>query len=164
MTTWFFKMSFSVLVLTAFGLLIPQIVFCQTEKLGIVKYTPPKNWTKTEKENIVAFSEVKQTDSFCIITLYGATPGTGDAKKDFKREWDNLVVKTLNAQANPETEAVPENGWTTIAGGAPIDFNGSKAFAFLTVFSGSGRGLVAKTSKAAPVGNSASRKTSVPLR
>src|SRR5215207_2845480 len=85
--------------------LIPQTVFCQTEKLGIVRYTPPKGWDKTAKENVVAFSEIDQTTgSFCIITLYGATPGTGKPETDFKREWDNLVVKPLKAEANPETQ------------------------------------------------------------
>lgn len=76
---YFYKLSFSLFVLTVVGLSMPQKVFCQTEKLGTVSYTPPKDWTKTMKENIVAFSEFNQaTGRFCVITLYGATPGTGN--------------------------------------------------------------------------------------
>ncbi|MEO7673028.1 MAG: hypothetical protein ABIU09_03000 [Pyrinomonadaceae bacterium] len=118
-----------------------QVVVCQTEKLGIVKYTPVKGWTKTANvENVVAFSEVNQTTGrFCIITLYGATPGTGTPQSDFTREWNNLVVKTLAAESNPKTETQAADGWTAVAGGAAVDFQGSKAIAFLTVFSGSGK-------------------------
>ena len=90
------RIILSLFVTLMFCLFIPQTVFCQTEKLGIVQYTPPKGWAKTPKENIVAFSEINETTGkFCIITLYGATPGTGNAQSDFKREWNNLVVKTM---------------------------------------------------------------------
>ena len=37
----------------AFCLFMPQTTFCQTEKLDIVEYTPPKGWTKTPKEGAV---------------------------------------------------------------------------------------------------------------
>src|SRR5215207_3625941 len=122
-------------------LLIPQTALCQTEMLGNVSYTPPKDWTKTTRENVVAFSQINQTTGvFCIITLFGATPGTGKPESDFKREWDNLVVKTLNAEPNPktETEAAGE-GWTATAGGASVEFQGGKSLAFLTVISGGGK-------------------------
>jgi len=115
---------------------ISQAVAAQTEKLGIVKYTPPKGWTKTVKENIVVFSQTNQsTGGYCIITLYGATPGTGNPQKDFAREWNNLVVKPFGAEANPKTETEAADGWTGIAGGSGIEFQGSKSAAFLTVFS-----------------------------
>lgn len=122
------------------GLFIPNTAFSQTEKLGIVKYTPPQGMTKTLKENVVAFSEINQTTGkFCIITLYGATPGTGNSTSDFTREWDNLVIKTLKAQANPNTETTTSAGWTIIAGGAETNSEIGKAAAFLTVISGFGK-------------------------
>jgi hypothetical protein len=121
--------------------LIPPAALGQTEKLGIVKYTPPKGWTKTAKvENVVAFSELNQTTGvFCIITLYGATPGTANPQSDFTREWNNLVVKTLAAPANPKTETQTAEGWTVTAGAAPVEIEGSQSFALLTVFSGFGK-------------------------
>ncbi len=123
-----------------FGLFIPQRVFGQTEKLGIVQYTPPKAMTKTLKENVVAFSEIDQTSGkFCLITLYGATPGTGNPTSDFTREWKNLVVETFKTIENPQTETTTSDGWTIIAGGAETDSEVGKAAAFLTVISGSGK-------------------------
>jgi hypothetical protein len=117
-------------------LCVPQMAFSQTEKLGIVRYTPPKGWTKTPKDNVVAWSNLNQTTGgFCIITIYGATPGAGNPQNDFTREWDNLVVKPLQAEANPKTETQLADGWTVIAGGAAVAFQGSKSVAFLTVFS-----------------------------
>lgn len=131
---------FAVLWLTAFGLLIPPTVFCQTGKLGIVSYTLPKGMTKTAKENVVAFSEINQTTGgFCIITLYGATAGGGNPNTDFTNEWNNLVVKSFKAEANPKTEAQSADGWTMTAGAAAVDVEGNKSVVILTVFSNGGK-------------------------
>jgi hypothetical protein len=131
------------LVLFAFFIccfLFPKTGFCQTEKLGIVSYTPPKWMTKTFKGNVVAFSELNRTTGgFCIITLYGATQSSGDPQSDFTREWDNLVIKPLKAEANPKTETQLADGWTIIAGGAETNSEVGKAAAFLTVISGRGK-------------------------
>ncbi len=116
---------------------VPQTVFSQTEKLGIIQYTPPRGWNKTPNEHVVAFSKLDQTTGgFCIITIYSATPGVGNPQNDFTNEWNKLVVKPLQVEANPETETRSADGWTVIAGGAAVVFQGSKAVAFLTVFSG----------------------------
>lgn len=121
-------------------LFAPLSVLSQTEKLGVVQYTAPKGWTKTQKENVVTFSEVNQNSGrFCFITLYGATPSVGTPQNDFTKEWNNLVVKPWSAEANPKTEMEKVDGWTAIAGGAAIDFQGNKAFAFLSVLSGFGK-------------------------
>jgi len=120
---------------------IPQTAFGQTEKLGIVNYTPPPGWNKTQtQQNVIAFSILNQTTSgVCIITLYGAAPGTGNPQSDFTKEWNNLVVQTMKAEANPKTETELADGWTEIAGGAAVEIQGSKALAYLTVFSGFGK-------------------------
>ncbi len=120
------------------GLSAPLTVLGQTEKLGIVKYTPPPGSTKTAKENVVAFSELNQTTGkYCIITLYGATPGTGSPQGDFKREWNNLVVKTMKSEANPKTEVQKDGEWTAVSGGSEVDSSElGKAVGFLTVISG----------------------------
>ncbi len=124
-----------------FGFLIPNATFGQAEKLGSVSYSAPKGWTKTAKvENVLAFSTLNEaTGSFCIITLYGATPGTGNASSDFTREWKKLAVDVLSAPLGPQTETQMEDGWTATAGGSAVEFNGVKAVAFLTVFSGYGK-------------------------
>ncbi|MGI9064783.1 MAG: hypothetical protein ACR2HX_00020 [Pyrinomonadaceae bacterium] len=131
---------FTLFALTAVVLFIPQSAICQTEKLGIVQYTPPKGMNKTPKENVVAFSELNQTTgTFCIITLYGATPGTGNPTGDFTREWNNLVVKTMKAEAHPKTDEQKGDGWTAISGGSEVESEVGKAVGFLTVISGFGK-------------------------
>lgn len=119
----------------------PQTTFAQTEKLGIVKYTPPPGWTKTQKQaNVIAFSMLNQTTGhFGIITLYGAAPSAGSPQSDFTKEWNSLVVQNMKPDASPETTTVSEGGWTAIGGGGPVEFSGTKAGAFLTIISGFGK-------------------------
>lgn len=115
-------------------------VVAQKESLGAVKYTPPKGWTKTEKENVVTFSEINQAaGTFCLITLYGATASSGSPQTDFTGAWNNHVVKPWGAEANPETATENAEGWTMIGAGSGIDFQGNKALAFLNVVSGFGK-------------------------
>lgn len=124
------------------SLLISQVAVAQTEHLGAVKYTPPKGWTKTQQQNAVTFSEINQVSGkFCLITLYGATASTGTSESDFAGAWKNLVTKKWSAEANPQTETQKADGWTAIAGGSAIDFQGDKAFAFLSVLSGFGKAI-----------------------
>ncbi len=121
-------------------LFAPSTAFCQTEKLGIVRYTAPQGMAKTPKENVVAFSELNQTTGkYCIITLYGATPGTGNPTSDFAREWKNLVVNNMKAEANPTTDTQTRDGWTAISGGGEVETEVGKAVGFLSVISGFGK-------------------------
>jgi hypothetical protein len=112
----------------------------QTEKLGVVQYTPVGGWAKTSKPNIVAFSESDPaTGKFCVISLFGATPGAGSPQRDFAREWNNLVVTTFKVGANPKTETASAEGWTVVGGGSEVAAGGGKAVAVLTVISGFGK-------------------------
>src|SRR5205085_6507164 len=113
---------------------------CQTEKLDIVEYTPPKGWTKTPKEGAVTYSQVNQSKTgLCVITVYASTVSAGSPPKDFTRAWNELVVKPFKAEANPKTEMQSSDGWQAIVGGAAIEEQGTKAYAILTVFSGFGK-------------------------
>lgn len=143
MTKYFSRFVFCLFCLITFFSFAPQIAFGQAEKLGIVKYTPPPGWTKTQTQpNVIAFSKMNQTTgAFCIITVYGATPGTGSPKSDFTRDWNKLVVQTMKAEANPETESEAADGWTAIGGGGAVEIENSKGIAFLTVISGFGQAV-----------------------
>lgn len=135
-----YKVICALLVAHLVCLWVPLTAFGQTERFGIVHYTPPRGWTKNTNDNVVALSTRNQaTGNFCIITVYGATPSTGNPQKDFAREWNHWVVKPLQAEANPKTDTQSAEGWTIVAGGASIEFQGTKAFALLTVFSGFGK-------------------------
>jgi hypothetical protein len=125
---------------TIFLLFGSEPVNAQTEKLGEIKYTPPTGWTKSAKEHAVVFSDIDPAEGqFCFITLYAAGVSEGTPQKDFTREWKIRVVDPWGGEANPKTVTEPDNGWTAIAGGTQIDFQGNKAFAFLTVLSGFGK-------------------------
>ncbi len=139
----FYRLSVCWWSLTLIFAFAAQTAFAQTEKLGIVKYTSPAGWNKTQTQpNVIAFSTRNQaTGAFCIITLYGATPGTGNPKSDFKREWNSLVVQTMKAEASPETASEAADGWTGIGGGGAVEFGGARAIAFLTVISGFGQAV-----------------------
>lgn len=121
-------------------LFIPNIVFGQTENLGVINYTPPKGWNKTAKENVVGFSDYNQTTGkFCILTLYGANTGSGNPNSDFTKEWNYLVVGNMKAEANPQTDIQTEDGWTAISGGGQVETEAGNALGFLTVISGFGK-------------------------
>jgi hypothetical protein len=139
----FYRSSLRLWSLTLVFLFIPQMAFGQAEKLGIVKYTPPPGWNKTQKQaNVIAFSTLNQTTgAFCIITLYGVTPGTGNPQQDFTKEWNTLVVQNMKAEARPQTESDSADGWTAIGGGGAVEVGDTKALAFLTVISGFGQSV-----------------------
>ncbi len=136
-----FKLILSLFVAAIFYSCAAPTVSCQAEKLGIVSYAAPKGWAKTPKENVVGFSEINQeTGGFCIITLYGATDGTGNPARDFTREWKRLVFSNLKVEANPTTETQIDGEWTMTAGAAAAEMDGGgKDLAFLSVFSGDGK-------------------------
>lgn len=136
------KIMLSVFVGLFVSLFISRAALAQTEKLGLVQYTPPKGWTKSAKEHAVVFSEINQTAGrFCFITLYSAGTTTGDPKSDFASEWNARVVQPWGGEANPKTETIADDGWTGTTAAAPIDLNGNKAIALLTVISGFGKSV-----------------------
>ena len=98
-------------------LIVPQVMFCQTETFDVIQYTPPKGWTKTQKEGVMIFSDTnKTTNGFCILTVYASTPSAGSPQKDFANEWNELIVKPFKAEANPKTETQTDDGWTSVSG------------------------------------------------
>ena len=52
------KLILSLFVGQILILFAAQIIIAQTEKLGIVNYTPPKGMARTPKENIVGYSQI----------------------------------------------------------------------------------------------------------
>ncbi len=136
------KMNFKIVLMwfaCSVAWMFPQAAWSY-EKLGIVQYTPPAGWTKTSKPNVVGFSKLNQaTGKYCILTVYGATAGTGNARQDFRREWKNLVIKNMKADANPKTQTEKDGAWTAIAGGSQVELETGKAVGVLTVLSGYNR-------------------------
>jgi hypothetical protein len=143
MTSYLCRLGFYFCSLAFVFALLAPTTFAQSEKLGIVKYVPPAGWKKTQTQaNVIVFSQINETTGkSSLITLYGATPGTGNPQSDFKREWNKLVVQNMKADANPETASDAADGWTGIGGGGAVEFGGTQGIAFLTVISGFGQAI-----------------------
>jgi hypothetical protein len=129
-------------------LLISVQAFSQTETFDIVTYTPPKDFKKDTKQGVVNYTRVNATTGgFCVIAMYASVPSTGDAEKDFKKEWKELVATPYKAEANPETKTEStEEGWKVVTGSAPVKQDGIDLYILLSVISGFGKTLSIRTS------------------
>lgn len=138
------KKIITALLFTAFM----QQGISQKETFDIITYTPPKDWKKDTKQGVVNYSNANTTTGgFCIITLYASTTSTGDAEKDFIKDWKELVVTPFKAEANPKTETqTTADGWKVVTGAAPIKLDGNDLYIILTVASGFGKTISIRTS------------------
>ncbi|MBA3673792.1 MAG: hypothetical protein H0W75_02360 [Chitinophagaceae bacterium] len=137
------KKIISLLLLTA----IMQQVIGQTETFDIATYTPPKDFKKDSKQGVVNYTSVNSTTgNFCVIAMYASTASTGDAEKDFKREWKELVATPFKAKANPETETQSADGWKAVVGASLVKLDGADVYIILTVFSGFGKTFSVRSS------------------
>ena len=130
------------------SLVISVQSFSQTEKFDIATYTPPKNFKKEAKSGVVNYTNVnKAAGTFCVITLYASTASTGDAKKDFMNEWNELVVTPYKAEANPQTETTTtDEGWNVVTAATPVKLAEANVIIILTVVSGFGKTMSIRTS------------------
>lgn len=129
-------------------ILISVQAFSQTETFDIVSYTPPKDWKKDAKPGVVNYMNVNTTTrGFCIITLFASKISTGDAQKNFDRDWNELVATPYKVEEkpNPETQNTDE-GWTIVAAAAPAKIDGADVYIFLTVLSGFGKTVSIRSS------------------
>jgi hypothetical protein len=120
----------------------------QTETFDIITYTPPKDWKKDAKQGVVNYTNVNATTgAFCVITIYASSASTGDAEKDFKNEWKELLVTPYKAEANPKTETeTTADGWKTVGGASLVKMDGADVYIILSVYSGFGKKFSVRTS------------------
>jgi hypothetical protein len=128
-------------------LLISAQAFSQTETFDIATYTPPKDFKKDAKPGVVNFTNVNAANgTFCVIAMFASTASTGDAEKDFEREWNTLVVTPYKAEADPKTETQTNaEGWEVVTAAAPIKLDGAELYVILTVASGFGKTMSIRT-------------------
>ncbi|MBK7561423.1 MAG: hypothetical protein IPI68_07845 [Chitinophagaceae bacterium] len=129
-------------------LLFSMQLFSQTETFDIATFTPPKDFKKETKPGVVNYMNVnKSTGGFCVIAMFASTASTGDAEKDFEREWNALVATPYKAEANPKTELqTTAEGWEVVTAAAPIKLDGAELYVMLTVASGFGKTMSFRTS------------------
>jgi hypothetical protein len=112
----------------------------QTQKFDVMTYTAPKGWTAGQNGTAKTFTTIdKAAGKFCIMLLYPSVTNHGTPSQDFAIVWKTLVQDTFNAGGNPDKETTQADGFTMIAGGELIDYEGTKALAMLTTVSGKGR-------------------------
>ncbi len=136
------------LIKTIFFLLLSVQVISQTETFDIITYTSPKNWKKDAKSDVVNYMNVNTTTrGFCVIALFASKTSTGDAQKDFIREWSELVATPYKAEENPKPETQnTDEGWEIVAAAAPAKVDGVDVYIFLTVLSGFGKTVSIRSS------------------
>lgn len=129
------------IILVLLTALLIQFAFSQVDTFDILTYAPPKDWKKNTNESAVSYTSYNQkTGGYCILAVYSAKISEGTPEKDFESEWNDLVVAPFGAEKNPKTETQSSgDGWTGIAGAAPITYNGSGAEIILTTISGFGK-------------------------
>ena len=67
----------------------PPAAFCQTETFDIIHYTPPKGWTKSQKEGVIIFSDQnKPSGGFCVLTVYSKHTELGQPAKGFREQME----------------------------------------------------------------------------
>jgi len=138
------KKIISLLLVTA----IMQHAISQTETFDIATFTPPKDWKKDAKKGVMNYTNVNTaTGGFCVIAMYASNVSTGDAEKDFKREWKELVVTPYKAEDNPKTETQStDDGWKAVVGASLVKLDGVDVYIILTVFSGFGKTFSVRSS------------------
>lgn len=128
--------------------LISVQTFSQTETFDIITYNPPKDWKKDIKQGVINYTNVNSTTgAFCVIALYASSASSGDAQKDFNKEWKELVITPFKAEANPKTETgTTPDGWKTIGGASLVKVDGVDVYVILSVYSGFGKTVSIRTS------------------
>lgn len=128
-------------------LLVSAAAFCQTERFDIVSFTAPKDFTRDNKKGVVNYTHVDTTTGkFCVISMFASTPSSGNAEKDFKKDWKQLVQTPFKAIVNPATETHSADGWKTVTGAGLVKIDGAEVYIILTVFSGFGKTFCVRTS------------------
>jgi hypothetical protein len=131
------------IILTSVASLLLFQLFAQTETFDIATYIPPKGFTKTTRQGVITYTDIDTAaGKFCVIAIYASTPATGDAAKDFKKEWNQLVVAPYKADANPQTtsESTAE-GWEAVSAATAIKESGIDCYLVLTVLNGFGKSM-----------------------
>jgi hypothetical protein len=97
-------------------------------------YTEPKGYKKETKPGTVTYTKADaKAGTYCIISLYPQSPSSGDIKKDFENDWQDLVVKSLDVKDAPKADISDDiSGWKTYSGVANFEFNGGTSMALLT--------------------------------
>jgi hypothetical protein len=99
----------------------------------IITYTEPKGYKKETKTGVVTYTKTdSKAGTYCIISLYAQSPSSGDIKKDFENDWQELVATPLNIKDAPKADNGDDiTGWRTYSGAANFEFGGGTSMSLL---------------------------------
>jgi hypothetical protein len=107
--------------------------FAQTT-YDLFTYTEPIGYKKETAKDYISYTKTDaKTGTYCIISLYAQTQSSGDIKKDFETDWQDLVVKPLQVKDAPKADNSDDiSGWKTYSGGSNFEFGGGTSMVLLT--------------------------------
>jgi hypothetical protein len=117
---------------------IAATVFAQKETFDLIIYTPPKGWTKEEKQNVIVYTKVdKKKKTWCQIGVYRSTASKGNIEDDLQSEWNETAAKQYSITDSMQpTETEEADGWKVKTASGKFMFNNQPAAVLLTTFSG----------------------------
>ena len=118
------------------------ILFSQQSTFDIVDYKIPLGWTQQDAEGMKVLAiENKQSNTYCIITIFKSKTSAGRIEDDFNTAWNDIIAGPYKGPAKPiSTEKQKAEGnWYAMAGGASLNGQGMSVSSLLTVFSGENR-------------------------
>jgi hypothetical protein len=112
--------------------------FAQKQTFDLITYTPPKEWKKEEKKNVIVYTKVdNKTKKWCQIGVYKSTASKGTIEDDLHSEWNEMAVKQFKiTDTMQETETQEAEGWKIKSASGKFNFNDKPAAILLTTFSG----------------------------
>jgi len=115
--------------------------FAQKQTFDLVTFTPPKGWTKEEKQNVIVYTKVdKKNKIWCQIGVYKSTASKGNIEDDLQSEWNEMAVKQFNiTDPMQATETQEADGWKIKTGSGKFTSSNQPAAVLLTTFSGYNR-------------------------
>lgn len=110
----------------------------QAETFDLTTFAPPAG-TRSESAESVSFTDATRT-TFAVYGVYRSAPGSGDAARDFREEWELLVAPGRRRVGELKTETVDwPGGWKMTLGAAKVWNEQAREFtSLLAVFSGHG--------------------------
>jgi hypothetical protein len=116
-------------------------LFAQKQTYDLFTFTPPKGWTKEEKQNVIIYTGVdNKNKTWCQIGVYKSTASKGNIEADLQSEWNELAAKQFNIVDNMQaTETQEADGWKIKSASGKFSFNKQDAAIILTTFSGYNR-------------------------
>jgi hypothetical protein len=118
-------------------LLACSAAVAQPQTFDAASFTPPPGWAAAQDRDHVTFTFIDSAArTYVMLAVYNSTLGSGDAEKDFSREWNELVGKSFSAESAPRSSTGQSRAGLEFheAGAQVRQQNGEPSYVRLLVF------------------------------